>query len=306
MGRSKQKRALFFQQHPICCFCGGIEPATTIDHVPQRGMFLRRFAPEGYEFPACDACQKATANIEQLVSLVSKSWVFFNDSAPRESIQDLAKRVEAVENNFPGVINTMEVPGHEAERVAKSLGLFNEQTGDFPMMMTYTNPVIVKALLNFARKLVLALYYRHLGSPLPADGRMFFRFFTNLNLLDGQFPKDAVMELGGFPAIERQGQVLTQQFSYRYGVIRRPASGKFFAAIGPSLGVLAVSIAEPAPFSATLEVGGRQVLYPPFDWSKPDITDGNEFQFTEDLVIKPREPVGAQPEPKLMYGQDPL
>jgi hypothetical protein len=66
VGEARNKRLRFLAVHPVCCFCGGVEAATTIDHVPAPTCFPGREAPETFEFPACTACQ-GTTRLDELV-----------------------------------------------------------------------------------------------------------------------------------------------------------------------------------------------------------------------------------------------
>src|SRR5258708_31634045 len=72
MGMSKLKRAQFFSAHPWCCFCGGSAPATTEDHIPSRAIFDSSNWPEGYSFPACDACNGLTRFDEIIIAMLSR------------------------------------------------------------------------------------------------------------------------------------------------------------------------------------------------------------------------------------------
>lgn len=52
------RRQRFLAEHPTCYLCGGLNVSTTIDHVPPRACFPRGYAPEGFEFPACEPCNQ--------------------------------------------------------------------------------------------------------------------------------------------------------------------------------------------------------------------------------------------------------
>jgi hypothetical protein len=52
----------------VCIFCGGATPASTIDHQPARSFFDAKLAPEGYEFPACEPCNKKSKDQEHVLT----------------------------------------------------------------------------------------------------------------------------------------------------------------------------------------------------------------------------------------------
>lgn len=71
MGANVSRKKLFLAQHPLCCFCGGHRPSAEPDHVPSRVLFDKRQWPEGFEFPACIDCNRATRHDEQVVAMLS-------------------------------------------------------------------------------------------------------------------------------------------------------------------------------------------------------------------------------------------
>jgi hypothetical protein len=58
--KRKRRRELFFLKHPTCYLCGGLNPPTTVDHVPPQACFPSGYAPEGFEFPACYPCNQSS------------------------------------------------------------------------------------------------------------------------------------------------------------------------------------------------------------------------------------------------------
>src|SRR5580704_10792852 len=91
----------FLARHPTCIFCGGNTPATTRDHVPSRQTFHNRAWPEGYEFPSCQSCNKATRHEEQVMAMISRFYPEARTDAEKEEMMCIIK---AVRKNYPGVI----------------------------------------------------------------------------------------------------------------------------------------------------------------------------------------------------------
>ena len=65
----KAKRAKFLKENPWCCYRGGGEPTTTLDHDPSIQKFPHRRRPKGLEVPACKPCNNATGPHEQVAML---------------------------------------------------------------------------------------------------------------------------------------------------------------------------------------------------------------------------------------------
>jgi len=88
MRGNAERRARFFRENPDCCFCGGVRPAVEEDHIPSRTLFTNRHWPEGYVFPACERCNRATSREELLVAFVARMRERNEASA---SIQEIDK-----------------------------------------------------------------------------------------------------------------------------------------------------------------------------------------------------------------------
>jgi len=97
MGTGKNRRQRLLDEYPNCYLCGGINRATSVDHVPPRACFPRGYAPEGFEFPACDACNQSTRADDQVFGF----WAMVLDFDPakvtnlldRQRITQLMKQV---------------------------------------------------------------------------------------------------------------------------------------------------------------------------------------------------------------------
>src|SRR5687767_1892195 len=116
MGTSKSFHDKFIAQHPLCCFCGGHVPATTVDHVPPRTLFRSRKWPEGFIFPACQDCNKATRRDELLVGMLAR---IFPDSEAPEHKNELHKQMAAVNTNFPGLLESMRITRAKERRLLR-------------------------------------------------------------------------------------------------------------------------------------------------------------------------------------------
>ena len=94
----KKKSRSFLLDHPMCCFCGGSEPATTEDHIPARAFFYGRRWPEGYSFPACEACNRDSKVSEAIAAVISRC---FPDPLDAKETDELRRQVEGIRNDDP-------------------------------------------------------------------------------------------------------------------------------------------------------------------------------------------------------------
>jgi hypothetical protein len=84
LGNKTRRRLNLLDRQPLCIFCGGAAPASTGDHQPARSFFDAKHAPEGYEFPACEPCNKKSRRPEDFndslvdSSLPGKNYAFRN------------------------------------------------------------------------------------------------------------------------------------------------------------------------------------------------------------------------------------
>lgn len=167
MGAARKKRQAFLAEHPLCCFCGGSTPATTIDHVPSRACFPRRVGPEGYEFPACDACQTSYRLAEQF-------FAFFVRTSDRDSgnydSETSHRLIGGLKNNLPHLFPDPRISARMKRRGLREFGLekpSGQALSDIPMVAYPAEcDVVVRAV---AMKIALALYYKHKGRAAPAD-----------------------------------------------------------------------------------------------------------------------------------------
>jgi hypothetical protein len=117
MGQRAAKRRKFLEAHPFCFFCG--QRSETIDHVPNRECFDNRVWPEGYEFPACERCNRAAGQNEQAVAFYLHMTNF-----DRNTVTDQAKKLHrGVINNTPEMLPSLDVTANDRRRTFRRFGL---------------------------------------------------------------------------------------------------------------------------------------------------------------------------------------
>src|SRR5215208_2674556 len=81
------------QRFSYCVYCGGVEQATSVDHMPPRMMFRGKFRPSGLEFPACDGCNQGTKHADLVASLLGR---LYPDCGTELGANDFRKILSAV------------------------------------------------------------------------------------------------------------------------------------------------------------------------------------------------------------------
>jgi hypothetical protein len=215
MGMGRKRRDAFNQAHPYCIFCGGTEPATTIEHCPPRAMFRYRQWPEGFEFPACSSCNHGSADDDLIISLLAR----LDPIGGADQDGKFLNLVGSINQRFPKLIKKMLPTAIESRRLNREIGL-SPRPG-----ATHQDSCIAKiteemesAIAVFAAKLAKGIYYIEAGVPFPAEGFLAAKWYPNLELvMEGRYKVfDALAELGGaVPEMRRGRSLLNDQFSYK-------------------------------------------------------------------------------------------
>ncbi len=261
MGQAKAKRAVrdqFFVDHPFCCFCGGVAPATTQDHFPPRSLFRERKWPEGYLFPACERCNSATRKDELLLGLIFR---FSNPNPTELDNKEFQSKLRNVQNNFPGILETMKLYASEKRHALKRFDiprLPGQSIHEFPIVRypEITQP----AIKRFLFKMGCALHYFHTGKPLGADSQVLYEFRTNAMLHKYKLPAEILKAAPSLATLSRANQPLEDQFSYRFGVVKDAKLAAFLCVFWASSIATIITIGDPQVFEAELEIDTNQKL----------------------------------------------
>ena len=216
MGAATRHRQHFMVQHPMCAFCGGTTRTESIEHCPPRAMFQYRHWPEGFEFPACRACNLGTGDDDLLVAILARM-----DPLTEKGNEDgrLEGLMRAVNRQYPGLFEKMMPSAADARKQNRILsiepkpGQTQQETG-----IVNVPEELHTAVCSLARKLAKGVYYRDTGRIFPNDGCLLLNWFTNASLLrDGKYVVfDLLKELSGdVPPVQRAGRFLNDQFEYK-------------------------------------------------------------------------------------------
>lgn len=238
MSNNKRRKQKFFSEHSKCCFCGGDTPAVEQDHFPSRAIFDDRQWPEGFVFPACSSCNRSSSRPEIIISFLSRVHTIEENEKHSRAIE---KCLTSIEYNYPGLLKQMQLSSRQARNAVKLYGLpkpENSSYSELPLL-SLDSPIINEAVTIFGVKLMLALYYKHLGKALPASGGIALKWFSNLQILNGEIPEEIRSSLTCFSVTQRCNTSLQDQFFYQYGKSEKEGAG-FLAVFRMSFAIVGI------------------------------------------------------------------
>lgn len=126
--------------------------------------------------------------------------------------------IRGVRNNSPEFMPIVPQSSIEAKKVLRELGIEKPHdmfAVDVPVALIDADAL--KQLDNIYRKLFCALFYKHVGSIFPSNGRI-VRVATTNQIFDRESPFDWLFheELSNVPVVQRSGKSLHDQFFYRW------------------------------------------------------------------------------------------
>jgi hypothetical protein len=205
----------FLSLHPICCFCGGIEKATTQDHLPPKSVFDSKKWPIGYVFPACSKCNNDSSKYDSIFALVSRIYPSGKESelVSRET----EKLIKAYVEVYPDEAASAVLSANQKRRLAKKHGLqaaAGQTYGELPIMKV---PDSWNHAIQFVNaKLIKALHYKHTGKIIPQGSALRTKWWTNAEFLLGKFPNEFSMLVREDVQLKRDKVSLNTQFSYSF------------------------------------------------------------------------------------------
>lgn len=205
---SKTKR--FLLDHPYCCFCGGAEPSTTIDHVPPKACFPEGYYPEEFEFPACDKCNGGSRRDDQLFGFYSQLLDFNESNRTPADLAKITKLQDSIAHNFPDAL-----PDASTARPIYNVGSIIATS---PLAIEVRTPSLFREPIEtLERKLTHALYYRETGRALSKNHLFLSEFYQPQGSSDvltkylvGLLPDQTI---GGRSNVKKYGE----RFGYKSG-----------------------------------------------------------------------------------------
>lgn len=196
MARGVKHKAIL-AEHPFCIYCGGEEPATSIDHMPNKGMFPKD-RQSGLEFPCCYSCNQSSKWFEDIVSFVG-SVQFDNSEATDDHFETKLKHLSKTQ---PEVLSEF----WPTRRMEQSAGayLFMD-TDESCGALNLSGKRTAQAILLYGAKLGMALHWEKTGQILQKHQKVEVSAFSNIQALENEIPTE-ILELLPTPSTLRQGR----------------------------------------------------------------------------------------------------
>ena len=176
MGEAKLKsrrRQEILSSHPRCIYCPSPH-ASTIEHMPPRGLFKDKQRPSGWEFPTCSDCNEGSRGADAVAQMLSLIHPFEEEGWQSEQM----KRVlPAVRKQAPRAYQEISSNEKAKSRWVKSHGLLRDV-----VVVTADGASTVAHLDAFAGKMALAVFAELMGRPIELDGTLFTQWYLNAGL----------------------------------------------------------------------------------------------------------------------------
>lgn len=264
MGTKNRRLTRFLAKNPFCCYCGGDTPATTEDHWPPRTVFIKREWPQGYVFPACDSCQRATSNVEGMFGLICR-LAPGDEHANPVAQEELEKQVRGQMARHPELMQALKLSNREKRTILRDYGAQPEPgqlLQDVPIL-TLRHPETRQLIETCFKKLLLSLHYMHTETVLPKHGVGYLQWFSNGQKISEEAFDGAIRGLRHRTELKRAKVDLSAQFSYRYAVSNDKCTSAFIVAFGESLGALGFLCNDRSQISES--TGRWKVEFRPFE-----------------------------------------
>lgn len=241
MGEAKRRRRAHqkvFEKCPNCIYCGGENPATTVEHMPPRMMFRGKERPKGLEFASCCFCNEGTRHADLIASTIGR---VFPDSTTEMERAEYKQLIKAIKNNVPKVLEEMWL-----EPKAQAFARTRLPTSLKGGVLRVDGPLVSAYMEAFAAKVGFALHYEASGQILPNGGVVFARWYSNVDQLEGRFPTELTAMLPP-PQTLRQGKKeVSDQFQYSFKIAEDHSIGAYVATFRYAFAVIAMSALDEA------------------------------------------------------------
>jgi hypothetical protein len=202
------------EQFPMCCFCGGLRPATSREHMPPRSLFDGSHRPDKLVMPACNECNGGTSTADLTVAIVSR-WNYNSGPQERADHKRLAARAR---KQAPGLTDEW-TKNHGIGRTKARLHLVNQGV-PVPQDagIVTIGPLTIVQLNLFAHKAVLALYFEHFRQPLSDAGRVCGFWRSKEDFAREGIPRYFFEILPAYGTLEQGRWNESETFEYRHAI----------------------------------------------------------------------------------------
>lgn len=180
MARNTTKKHIL-KNNPFCIYCGGLEPSTTLDHMPNKGMFPKD-RPAGLEFPSCEACNQGAKWFEDVASFIgSVQWHQTDESVHAH----FEVKLQHLIRNHSDIVEELEPTARQTRQAGSTL----DQDRDPAGALNLQGPLVSNAMLLYGAKLALALHWAERRQILPPSGRIGVIWWSNETAMLNKVPQ---------------------------------------------------------------------------------------------------------------------
>lgn len=226
MGEAKQRGKRlqqFLQKHPTCCFCGGKVAATTIEHAPPIVFFVDRLRPSTHEFPACERCNVGSRSQDMMAAFTSIMMASAVNPLPKGYVD---KIISGAVNNYPDAMACFE---RNADELVVKNGLARRAVS------VKTHGELYRRWLNpWAVRQGLALWYLYTRKPLPEEGRVCVRWFSNVEMWTNASLQRVFELMPNTGMLESGRNNSAGQYEYKFAIDEDMIAGNFNIALHQS------------------------------------------------------------------------
>jgi hypothetical protein len=224
MGEAKRKRSrtqALIEQYPKCALCGGSRPSTTRDHIPPVALFDNAHRPDGLVTPACHECNSTASTADLVASIISR-WRY--DIGQKEGV-DHGRLLHRLNKQAPELIAEWTKLSPEERKMGREHLEKHGVHAPEDAGVVSIGPITIPYLNFFAYKMLLGLYFNHMGSFVPASGLMYATWRTKEDFQQGGVPKEVIQMLPERGNLQQGKWNTSEQFEYRFN--RNPEDGVF-------------------------------------------------------------------------------
>jgi hypothetical protein len=244
MGEGKLKRTatqIFIDKFPQCCFCGGLRPATTREHMPPKALFDKSHRPNVLIMPACKECNNRTSTADAVASVLSR-WRAMDMSEAEKA--DHLRLVEGIKKSHPKIAaewNSLSLLDRlKAKRDFQRDGVVVPANAGLVRIGSLT----IRQLNLFSHKMVLGLYFEHFRKPLPNTGRVCAYWRTKEDLPRGGVPPMLLEMMNQYGTLEQGKWKASEVFEYRFERNEKEGLFAFLARLRGSLYIAGFAIED--------------------------------------------------------------
>jgi hypothetical protein len=212
--------------------------------MPPISVFDFRHRPEGLEFLACYDCNHGSREDDRTLAFMSR---IFPDPSDHALEAERDKIFSELYNNNPSLFYELTPSDRQRQEYLRRQHLFPEGVGG---PLNANGPLLNAAMHRIGVRFGLALHYYTTNRIVPITGAIYVRWYTNYDLVTGDYPKEQLMKLVGDAQTLRQGKFGVEgQFQFSSAMLPDGTVSVHLATFRLSMAVVAFVTEDATRFS---------------------------------------------------------